>query len=63
MSHTIHPRPGVEVYVNEGGTISIKQLPVSEADGEQIVAVHPDDLDELITILKAAADECHQGKK
>ena len=54
----IPPRPGLEVFVNEGGTVSIKQIESGyPIDDESIVIVHPDDVPRLIKMLEEARDE------
>jgi hypothetical protein len=47
----IEPRPGLEVFPNEGGTISIKQIGALAGD-EQIVVVHPEDVPKLVAMLE-----------
>jgi len=47
----IEPREGIEVFVNERGTISIKQEYLDDED-TSVVVVHPDDVDRLIEFLK-----------
>lgn len=54
MSNKIPSRPGLEVFVNEGGTISIKQ---EEHDEDSIVVVHPGDVDRLVELLQVAKAE------
>lgn len=51
----IQARDGIEVFVNQGGTISIKQD--NMLDDEEIVIVHPDDVDRLIEFLRDAKEE------
>jgi hypothetical protein len=46
----IPPRLGIEVYENEGGTITIKQS--DPMDDDHIVVVHPDDVPTLIRFLE-----------
>ena len=46
----IEPRPGLEVFLNEGGRISIKQIAWNDEDA--MVVVHPDDVPRLIELLK-----------
>jgi hypothetical protein len=45
-------RPALEVFVNESGTITIRQ----DADGEEepVVVVHPDDVSSVIRALEDA---------
>jgi hypothetical protein len=57
---TIEPRDGIEVFVNKGGRISIKQEQLSAYHGELedvIVVVHPDDAPRLIEFLEDARQE------
>ena len=59
----IHPIPrvdGVEVYVNDGGRISIKQE--QEFDGEQIVAITREQVETVIGFLQQAAAEYDANK-
>jgi len=46
----IEPRPGLEVFHNKGGRISIRQIDWTDAE-EVIVVVHPDDVPRLIELL------------
>lgn len=50
MEYKIDPRDGIEVFVNGNGNISLKQN--SLACGETIIALHPDEVLELIGILQ-----------
>jgi SOS-response transcriptional repressor LexA len=48
--HKIEPRPGLEVFTNQGGLITLKQEdPLG--DDDHIVVVHPDDVDRLVEFL------------
>lgn len=52
----LEPREGLEVYVNELGTISIKQE--NEWDDEpQVVVFHPDDAKWLIDAIVQVVEE------
>jgi len=50
----IEARPGLEIFVNKGGNISIKQI---DREGEDLVVVHPDDVPRLIELLRQAQEE------
>jgi hypothetical protein len=50
----IEPRPGIEVFTNKGGEISIKQIDV---DSDDVVVVHPDDVERLIEMLRLERDQ------
>ncbi len=47
----IDPRPGLEVFTNKNGTITIKQIDEGP-DEENMVIVHPDDVPLLVTMLE-----------
>ena len=51
---TISQRPGLEVFVNEIGTITIQQDVGRTAEDEPLVVVHPDDVSTLIRALEEA---------
>ena len=57
MSEWVIPmRDGIEVFVNKGGLISLKQLS-EDPNSDVIVAVEPDDVPKLIRFLEAARQE------
>jgi hypothetical protein len=54
-SQKIASRPGLEVYTNQEGTISISQDdPLGNDD--RLVVVHPDDVDRLCEMLTSQRD-------
>jgi hypothetical protein len=53
----IEPHPGLDVFVNQNGGITIAQITECPHPDDPIVAVHPDDVPRLIRMLKAAAVE------
>ena len=55
MEYKIARRDGVEVFINEEGNISLKQY--SLEDGEVFIALHPDEVMELIGILQKIHQE------
>lgn len=55
MEYKIARRDGVEVFINEEGNISLKQY--SLEDGEVFIALHPDEVLELIGILQKIHQE------
>jgi hypothetical protein len=54
-------RPALEVFVNEIGTITIRQ----DADGEEepVVVVHPDDVSSVIRALEDARRKVRRRAK
>jgi hypothetical protein len=56
----IEPRPGLEVFVNKSGTVSISQITDTFPNEDPIVTVHPDDVPQLIRMLKATATEARE---
>lgn len=58
----IDPRPGLEVFANKGGLISISQ-DGQYGEEDQIVAVHPDDVDRLCKMLEFVRDEISRNPK
>jgi hypothetical protein len=56
----IAPRPGLEVFVNKSGTVSISQITETFPNEDPIVTVHPDDVPRLIRMLKATAKEARE---
>lgn len=51
IERKMHRRDGLEVYINAAGTISIEmESPIG--DENDIIAVHPDDLETLIGFLR-----------
>lgn len=52
----LEPREGLEVYVNEQGSISIKQY-VPWDDDPQVVVFHPDDAKWLINAIAQVVEE------
>lgn len=52
MEYKIPPRDGVEVYVNQGGGITIKQETMHT--GESLISLHLDEAFQLIELLKKA---------
>ena len=57
----IDTRDGLEVFLNDAGTISIKQDAAYE--DPSLVVVHPDDVDRLIGFLQAARDEARATER
>lgn len=55
MIYKIEPRDGAEVYVGAKGHIIIKQL--QGGVDEQIIILHPEEVEELITGLKIAYND------
>ncbi len=53
----IEPHPGLDVYVNQNGSITIAQVTECPHPDDPIVAVHPDDVPRLISALKATLAE------
>lgn len=49
----IDPRPGLEVFVNQSGSITIAQIEIDRAE-QNLVIVHPDDVPRLIEMLQIA---------
>jgi hypothetical protein len=56
---TIPPRPGLEVFVDKNGTITIRQNELVPSL-EPTVVVHPDDVPALITMLEDARREARR---
>lgn len=50
MQYKIPPRDGVEVFVNQGGGVTIKQETMY--DGEATISLHLDEVLQLIELLK-----------
>ena len=48
----IDPRPGLEVFENEAGTISIRQIDSGFYEDDPLVVVHPSDVPRLIEMLE-----------
>jgi hypothetical protein len=62
MSDRVIPaRDGIEVFLNESGTISIKQEDSMGHDEPCIVVVHPDDVDALVSFLQDVKQEAHDA--
>lgn len=60
MTLKIEPRLGVEVFVNEGSTISISNPDQLDEHGQitdVIVQIHPDYIDAVISALQDAKKE------
>lgn len=55
----LEPREGLEVFVNENGTVSIKQE-VHWDEEAQIIVVHPDDAKWLVNAILKVAEEAKQ---
>lgn len=55
MSGTIPPREEIEVFVNKGGNISIRQDGFRQRQEDPIVEVAPEDVPKLIELLEQAA--------
>ena len=55
-SSTINPRPGLEVFENKAGNISISQIGGFDEEVNGVVVVHPDDVPRLIEILQKEKD-------
>jgi hypothetical protein len=54
----IAPRPGLEIFVNRSGTISIAEIDHSIPPKERsIVTVHPDDVPKVIQMLSQAQQD------
>jgi hypothetical protein len=57
------PRPALEVFVNEIGTITIRQDADREsAEEEPLVVVHPEDVSTLIKALEDARRKARRGR-
>lgn len=64
MTLKIEPRLGVEVFVNEGNTISISnpdQLDEHGQNTDVIVQIHPDYIDAVIKALQTAREKIIEG--
>ena len=61
MSRQIESRDGLEVYASDAGLVCIKQVPTIAE--EQIVFIHPDDIDLLIDHLKEMQAEAYEIRK
>ena len=60
MSAVIERRPAIEVFANRRGLVSIlQQLP----EGGQTVEVHPEDVAQLIALLRNAALEAESFRQ
>lgn len=57
----IEPRPGIEVFVNKSGTVSIAQITRDFPNEDPIVTVHADDVPQLIRMLKGVAKEAREA--
>lgn len=53
----IEPRAGLDVFVNHNGTISIAQITELPDPEDPLVVVHPDDVPQLIRMLKTTLAE------
>lgn len=53
----IEPHPGLDVYVNQNGSITIAQITENPHPDDPIVVVHPDDVPRLMRALKATLAE------
>jgi hypothetical protein len=59
---TATPRPALEVFVNEIGTITIRQDAEGQSpDEEPLVVVHPEDVSTLIHALEDARRKARRG--
>ena len=61
MSRQIESRDGVEVYATQAGLVGIRQEPLSGE--EQLVLIHPDDVDLLIKHIKEMQAEAYEIRK
>ena len=61
MSRIIESRSGAEVYASDAGFVCIKQN--DGVLGEQIVVLHPDDIELLIDHLKETVPEAYEIRK
>jgi hypothetical protein len=62
----IPARSGLEIFVNDGGTITIRQddpLTFASTGDEPMVVVHPDDVSMLIRALEEARRKARSGAK
>lgn len=51
----LEPRPGLEVFVNQSGSITIAQI--EHPQEKNLVVVHPDDVPRLIEMLQTARED------
>jgi hypothetical protein len=61
---SIPARSGLEIFVNDVGTITIRQddpAPFASAADEPMVVVHPDDVSTLIRALEEARRQARRG--
>jgi hypothetical protein len=61
MVGSIPRRAGLEVFINEGNTISLKQD--DWPDEDVVIAVHPDDVPRLISLLQEARAQIENGEE
>jgi hypothetical protein len=54
----IKPKEGLEIFVNKGGTITIKQI--SALDEEMLIVVQPEDVDQVCQFLQDAREEASE---
>jgi hypothetical protein len=59
----VTPRPALEVFVNEIGTITIRQdADAQSPDEAPLVVVHPEDVSTLIRALEEARRKARRGR-
>ena len=58
MDRRIDHQPAVEVFVNQRGGISIK---TEDMGGDEVIALHPDQVPTVIKWLQECLDEIEQG--
>lgn len=59
----IEPHPGLEVFVNQNGSLTIAQITECPHPNDPIVVVHPDDVPRLMRMLKATLADLRAGER
>jgi hypothetical protein len=62
MASKIEPRPGLIVFANKGGTLSISQDDPM-GDDDHVVIVHPDDIEKLCEMLLFERDSLPRSEE
>jgi hypothetical protein len=60
---TARERPGLDVFVNEIGTITIQQDVGQSTEEEPLIVVHPEDVSTLIKALEDARRKARRARE